>query len=205
MFKYLSSANLIAKNVVNSRPLCTQALSGILGRLNHVAIACPDLEKASKFYKDLGANVSDPVPQKEHGVYTVFVNLGNSKIELLHPFGEKSPIQNFLDKNKAGGIHHPQKEHGVYTVFVNLGNSKIELLHPFGEKSPIQNFLDKNKAGGIHHVCIEVKNIDEAIKKVKELGVRTLGDKPKIGAHGKPVIFLHPKDCLGVLTELEQV
>uniref|UniRef100_A0AC34QL00 VOC domain-containing protein n=1 Tax=Panagrolaimus sp. JU765 TaxID=591449 RepID=A0AC34QL00_9BILA len=160
MFKYLSSANLIAKNVVNSRPLCTQALSGILGRLNHVAIACPDLEKASKFYKDLGANVSDPVPQKEHG---------------------------------------------VYTVFVNLGNSKIELLHPFGEKSPIQNFLDKNKAGGIHHVCIEVKNIDEAIKKVKELGVRTLGDKPKIGAHGKPVIFLHPKDCLGVLTELEQV
>lgn len=118
-------------------------------------------------------------------------------------------------------IFQPQKEHGVYTVFINLGNSKIELLHPLGEKSPIANFLEKNKAGGIHHVCIEyvfhffplkliyypfrVKNIDEAIKKVKELGVRTLGDKPKIGAHGKPVIFLHPKDCLGVLTELEQV
>jgi len=159
--KFLTAAGgLIGKTMLSSRTMSTTALSGLLGRLNHVAIACPNLEKASQFYKNLGAEVSDPVPQKEHG---------------------------------------------VYTVFVNLGNSKIELLHPYGEKSPIANFLEKNKAGGIHHVCIEVRNIDEAIKTVKGLGIRTLGDNWKIGAHGKPVIFLHPKDCLGVLTELEQV
>lgn len=155
--------------------MSTTALSGLLGRLNHVAIACPNLEKASQFYKNLGAEVSDPV-----------VSLLCSCLSLISLF-------------------QPQKEHGVYTVFVNLGNSKIELLHPYGEKSPIANFLEKNKAGGIHHVCIEVRNIDEAIKTVKGLGIRTLGDNWKIGAHGKPVIFLHPKDCLGVLTELEQV
>uniref|UniRef100_A0A7E4UQK3 Methylmalonyl-CoA epimerase, mitochondrial n=1 Tax=Panagrellus redivivus TaxID=6233 RepID=A0A7E4UQK3_PANRE len=143
----------------SSRSMATSALAPILGRLNHVAIACPDLEKASGFYKNLGADVSAAVPQPEHG---------------------------------------------VYTVFVNLGNAKIELLHPYGDKSPIEGFLAKNKAGGIHHVCIEVADIEKAIAKVKELGIRTLGDKAKIGAHGKPVIFLHPKDCLGVLTELEQ-
>uniref|UniRef100_A0A0N4ZGY8 Methylmalonyl-CoA epimerase, mitochondrial n=1 Tax=Parastrongyloides trichosuri TaxID=131310 RepID=A0A0N4ZGY8_PARTI len=131
-----------------------------LGKLNHVAIAVPNLEKAAKFYRDLGANVSEAVPQKEHG---------------------------------------------VYTVFVELGNSKIELLHPYGEKSPIAGFLEKNKAGGMHHVCLEVPDINAAVEKVRSLGIRTLGDKPKIGAHGKPVMFLHPKDCNGVLTELEQV
>ncbi|EYC09848.1 hypothetical protein Y032_0058g2853 [Ancylostoma ceylanicum] len=98
----------------------------------------------------------------------------------------------------------PQKEHGVYTVFVELPNSKLELLHPLGEKSPIQGFLDKNKGGGMHHICIEVNNIAKAMQTVKANGIRTLGEKPKIGAHGKDVIFLHPKDCGGVLIELEQ-
>ncbi|EYC09849.1 hypothetical protein Y032_0058g2853 [Ancylostoma ceylanicum] len=102
------------------------------------------------------------------------------------------------------GRQRPQKEHGVYTVFVELPNSKLELLHPLGEKSPIQGFLDKNKGGGMHHICIEVNNIAKAMQTVKANGIRTLGEKPKIGAHGKDVIFLHPKDCGGVLIELEQ-
>ncbi|CAG8647767.1 7057_t:CDS:2, partial [Dentiscutata heterogama] len=133
-----------------------------LGHLNHVAIAVPDLKKASEFYKNiLGAKeVSEAVPQPEHG---------------------------------------------VYTVFVNLGNTKIELLHPYGDKSPIQNFLDKNKNGGIHHVCIEVDDVKIAIKDITSKGIRVLDPEPKIGAHGNPVVFLHPKDCNGVLVELEEV
>jgi methylmalonyl-CoA/ethylmalonyl-CoA epimerase len=96
-------------------------------------------------------------------------------------------------------------EHGVTTVFVDLGNTKIELLHPLGEKSPIQGFLDKNSSGGIHHICIEVDDINEAVESLKATGkIRILDPKPKIGAHGKPVVFLHPKDCGGVLLELEQ-
>ncbi|KAK2153333.1 hypothetical protein LSH36_300g02019 [Paralvinella palmiformis] len=131
-----------------------------LGKFNHVAIAVPNLEKATSFYRDvLGAKVSDT---------------------------------------------HPQPEHGVYTVFVELGNSKIELLHPLGEKSPIVNFLEKNKNGGMHHICLEVSNIHEAIKEVKANNIRTLGNEPKIGAHGKLVMFLHPKDCNGTLIELEE-
>jgi methylmalonyl-CoA/ethylmalonyl-CoA epimerase len=156
---FCSTAASFRRLSLTSRTFSTSALAGLLGKLNHVAIACPDLEKASGFYKKLGANVSEAMPQKEHG---------------------------------------------VYTVFVNLGNSKIELLHPLGENSPIAAFLEKNKAGGIHHICIEVRDINEAIKVVKSLGIRTIGNEAKIGAHGKPVIFLHPKDCLGVLTELEQ-
>jgi methylmalonyl-CoA/ethylmalonyl-CoA epimerase len=89
-------------------------------------------------------------------------------------------------------------------VFVNLGNTKLELLHPLGEQSPIANFLERNKEGGIHHVCIEVANIREAIRSLKEARIRPLTPEPKIGAHGKPVVFLHPKDCNGVLVELEQ-
>ena len=89
-------------------------------------------------------------------------------------------------------------------MFVELPNSKIELLHPFGEKSPIQAFLNKNKDGGMHHICIEVRDIQEAVSTVKSKGIRTLGEKTKIGAHGKHVMFLHPKDCGGVLIELEQ-
>ncbi|XP_072320822.1 methylmalonyl-CoA epimerase, mitochondrial [Eucyclogobius newberryi] len=131
-----------------------------LGRLNHIAIAVPDMEKATSLYRDvLGATVSDQVP-------------------LL--------------------------EHGVYTVFVELGNTKLELLHPLGEKSPIAGFLQKNKAGGMHHICIEVDNINAAIADLKAKNIRTLSAEPRIGAHGKPVMFLHPKDCDGVLVELEE-
>lgn len=131
-----------------------------LGRLNHVAIACPNLEEATKFYRDkLGGKCSDRVALPEHG---------------------------------------------VTTVFVDLGNTKIELLEPLGGKSPIQGYFDKNKNGGMHHVCIEVDDISAAVSEVKAKGVRCLGAKPSIGAHGKPVMFLHPKDCGGVLMELEQ-
>ncbi|KAI8050253.1 methylmalonyl-CoA Epimerase, Mcee, partial [Syncephalis plumigaleata] len=131
-----------------------------LGRLNHIAIAVPDLEQASAFYQQsLGADISEAVALPEHG---------------------------------------------VTTVFVNLGNTKLELLHPLGENSPIANFLSKNKLGGMHHICIEVNNIEEAMKAVQAQGIRTLSNEPKIGAHNKPVVFLHPKDCGGVLVELEQ-
>eukprot|EP00096_Caligus_rogercresseyi_P004323 TRINITY_DN1854_c0_g1_i5.p2 TRINITY_DN1854_c0_g1~~TRINITY_DN1854_c0_g1_i5.p2 ORF type:complete len:160 (-),score=27.02 TRINITY_DN1854_c0_g1_i5:1348-1827(-) len=131
-----------------------------LGKLNHVAIATKDLDKSINFYKNvLGANVSSP---------------------------ENLP------------------DHGVTVVFVALENTKIELLHPFGDNSPIQSFLDKNADGGIHHVCIEVDNIEEAVKTVKEKNIRCLAKETKIGAHGKPVMFLHPKDCSGVLVELQQ-
>ncbi|XP_020640394.3 methylmalonyl-CoA epimerase, mitochondrial isoform X1 [Pogona vitticeps] len=138
----------------------TPCLLWKLGRLNHVAIAVPDLEKAASFYKDvLGAQISDPVPLPDHG---------------------------------------------VYTVFVELGNTKLELLHPLGEKSPISGFLQKNKAGGMHHICIEVDNITDAVAELREKKIRILSEEPQIGAHGKPVVFLHPKDCDGVLVELEQ-
>ncbi|XP_023143388.1 methylmalonyl-CoA epimerase, mitochondrial [Amphiprion ocellaris] len=131
-----------------------------LGRLNHIAIAVPDMEKATALYRDvLGATVSDKVPLPEHG---------------------------------------------VYTVFVELGNTKLELLHPLGEKSPIAGFLQKNKSGGMHHICIEVDDINAAIVDLKAKNIRTLSAEPRIGAHGKPVMFLHPKDCDGVLVELEE-
>ncbi|MFH4977545.1 hypothetical protein AB6A40_004254 [Gnathostoma spinigerum] len=156
--KVLLSYGIITKTLSN-RGFATHPLAGLLGKLNHVAIATPDIEKSAEFYKNLGAKVSEKVPQPEHG---------------------------------------------VYTVFVELPNAKIELLHPYGDKSPIQAFLSKNKLGGMHHVCIEVSDINKAMKEANKLGVRTLSDKPRIGAHGKPVVFLHPKDCGGVLTELEQ-
>ncbi|CAD2215920.1 methylmalonyl-CoA epimerase [Angomonas deanei] len=135
-----------------------------LGRLNHVAIAVPadrDIVEAASMYKNiLGAKVSDPVKQEEHG---------------------------------------------VITVFVELPNSKIELLHPLGDKSPIAGFLEKNKSGGMHHICLETSDIAASMAQCKAQNIRTLGDKTKIGAHGNPVIFLHPKDCGGVLVELEEV
>lgn len=133
----------------------------MIGRLNHVAIAVPDLETASALYKQtLGAEVSEPVPMPEHG---------------------------------------------VTTVFVNLPNSKIELLHPLGENSPIASFLARNASGGIHHLCFEVDDITRARDQLLADGMRILGDgEPKIGAHGKPVVFLHPKDFTGTLIELEQ-
>ena len=134
----------------------------MIGRLNHVAIAVPDLTAACTMYREtLGATVSAPqdVP-----------------------------------------------EHGVTVVFITLPNTKIELLYPLGENSPIAAFLAKNASGGIHHICYEVEDILSARDQLKAKGARVLGDgEPKIGAHGKPVLFLHPKDFCGTLVELEQV
>ncbi len=134
----------------------------MIGKLNHVAIAVPDLKKAANTYRQtLGAKVSEP---------------------------------------------HPVPAHGVTVVFVELPNTKIELLHPLGDKSPIAKFLEKNPDGGMHHMCFEVEDIIAARDKLKAAGARVLGDgEPKIGAHGKPVLFLHPKDFVGTLTEIEQV
>ena len=133
----------------------------MITKFNHVAIVVPDLNAAKKRYKDvLGAKVSE--------------------------------ICNYI-------------EHGVSVVFVELQNTKIELMHPYGENSPISKFLEKNKNGSIHHICIEVKDIKKAVNKLKEKGIRILGNEtPKKGAHNKPVIFLHPKDFYGTLIELEQ-
>jgi methylmalonyl-CoA/ethylmalonyl-CoA epimerase len=133
----------------------------VIGRLNHVAVAVPDLAAAAAQYRDLlGARVSEPADQPEHGVTTLFVELPNTKIELLHPLGEGSPIAAFLER------------------------------HP---------------AGGIHHLCYEVDDILHARERLLAAGARVLGDgAPRIGAHGKPVLFLHPKDFSGTLIELEQ-
>lgn len=134
----------------------------MIGRLNHVAIAVPDLDAASAQYSNmLGADVGAP---------------------------------------------QDEPDHGVTVVFIKLPNTKIELLFPLGENSPIQGFLDKNPSGGIHHICYEVDDILAARDHLKEGGARVLGTgDPKIGAHGKPVLFLHPKDFNGCLIELEQV
>ena len=134
----------------------------MIGRLNHVAIAVKDLTSASALYRNtLGAKVSAP---------------------------QSLP------------------EHGVTVVFIELPNTKIELLEPLGEGSPIGKFIERNADGGMHHICYEVDNILAARDKLKEGGARVLGDgEPKIGAHGKPVLFLHPKDFNGTLIELEQV
>ena len=133
----------------------------MIGRLNHVAIAVHDIKAASAVYRDtLGAEITEEVEQPDHG---------------------------------------------VTTVFINLPNTKIELLQPLGEGSPIAAFLERNKAGGVHHVCYEVDDIIKARDQLKATGARVLGDgEPKIGAHGKPVLFLHPKDFCGTLVELEQ-
>jgi len=134
----------------------------VIGRLNHVAIVVPDLAAATAVYRDtLGARVS--------------------------------PAQDLPD-------------HGVTTVFVELPNTKIELLHPLGASSPIARFLQANPSGGMHHVCYEVPDILAARDRLRAAGARVLGDgEPKTGAHGKPVLFLHPKDFCGTLVELEQV
>ena len=133
----------------------------MIGRLNHVAIAVPDLEAAAANYRDtLGATISAPLDLPDHG---------------------------------------------VTTVFVELPNAKLELIHPFGENSPIAKFLDKNPGGGMHHICYEVEDIYLARDKLEGDGMRVLGDgEPSIGAHDKPVLFLHPKDFSGTLIELEQ-
>jgi methylmalonyl-CoA/ethylmalonyl-CoA epimerase len=133
----------------------------MLDRLNHIAIAVPELAAASRIYRDtLGARISAP---------------------------------------------QAQPEHGVTVVFVELANAKIELLEPLGESSPIANFLERNPVGGIHHVCYEVADIVAARDHLQAQGARVLGDgNPKLGAHGKPVLFLHPKDFCGTLVELEE-
>ncbi|MEQ8248578.1 MAG: methylmalonyl-CoA epimerase [Alphaproteobacteria bacterium] len=134
----------------------------MIGRLNHVAIVVPNLGAAAALYRDtLGATVSTP---------------------------------------------HDLPDHGVTTVFVELPNTKIELLHPLGENSPIAGFLAKNPGGAMHHVCYEVADIRRARDRLVEKGARILGSgEPTIGAHGKPVLFLHPKDFIGTLVELEEV
>jgi methylmalonyl-CoA/ethylmalonyl-CoA epimerase len=133
----------------------------VIGRLNHVAIVVPDLAAASRIYRDgLGARVSAP---------------------------------------------HDLPDHGVTTVFVELENTKIELLHPLGDGSPIARFLQEHPSGGMHHVCYEVDDIIAARDRLQAQGARVLGGgEPKIGAHGKPVLFLHPKDFCGTLVEIEQ-
>lgn len=133
----------------------------MIGKLNHIAIAVPDLESASRIYKDiLGANVSDPVSMPDHG---------------------------------------------VTTVFVELPNTKIELLEPLGDESPIKNYLLKNPKGGMHHICYEVDDIYKSRDKLINDGATILGSgEPTIGAHNKPVLFLHPKDFCGTLIEIEQ-
>ncbi|MFY0615576.1 MAG: methylmalonyl-CoA epimerase [Hyphomicrobiaceae bacterium] len=133
----------------------------MIGRLNHVAIAVKDIAAAAAVYRNtLGGDVTDAVAQPDHG---------------------------------------------VTTVFINLPNTKIELLEPLGEGSPIAKFLEKNADGGIHHLCYEVESIIDARDKLVAEGARVLGDgEPRIGAHGKPVLFLHPKDFCGTLVELEE-
>lgn len=134
----------------------------MIGRLNHVAIAVPDLEQAADQYRTtLGAKVGAP---------------------------------------------QDEPDHGVTVIFIELENTKIELLYPLGDNSPIAGFLEKNPSGGIHHICYEVEDIIRARDHLKSTGARVLGNgEPKIGAHGKPVLFLHPKDFTGTLLELEQV
>ena len=134
----------------------------MIGKLNHIAIATPNLDEATKTYENiLGVKISVPLDQFDHG---------------------------------------------VRVVFIELPNTKIELLEPLGENSPVEKFLEKNKKGGIHHICFEVEDIDHAILRLEKDGATVLGDgKAKIGAHGKPVIFLHPKDFNGTLIELEEV
>ena len=134
----------------------------MIGRLNHVAIAVKDLEASTALYRDtLGARVSQP---------------------------------------------QPEPEHGVTVVFIDTGNSKIELLEALGENSPIAGFIEKNQAGGLHHLCFEVGDIAQAVEQLQATGARVLGDgRARIGAHGNPVIFLHPKDFHGALIELEEV
>jgi len=134
----------------------------MIGKLNHVAIVVPDLDKAVATYRDaLGAKVSDATDLPEHG---------------------------------------------VRVVFVELPNTKVELLLPIGENSPVAKFLEKNADGGMHHICYEVDDILSARDKLVASGARVLGNgEPKIGAHGKPVLFLHPKDFCGTLVEIEQV
>ncbi|VDM49803.1 unnamed protein product [Toxocara canis] len=144
---------------MNFQNFSAHPLAGLLGRLNHVAIITPDIDKSRKFYINLGATVS-----------------------------EKKAVP----------------EWGVETAFVELPNTKIEFVYPYADDSPVMEFLVQNPKGGLHHICVEVSNIHKAIAEVRKLGIRTKGDEPKIGAHGKPVIFLNAEDTDNVNIELEE-
>ncbi|EGC37834.1 methylmalonyl-CoA epimerase [Dictyostelium purpureum] len=164
MIRYTSklfNSNSIRSFTTNNNSKIGQIIGSIgVGKLNHVAIAVPNLKESMDLYRNvLGADVSEPADQIEHG---------------------------------------------VTTVFVGLENTKIELLYPLGDKSPIEKFLQKNPAGGIHHICLEVDDIYKAVDTLLKENVKIIDPKPKIGAHGKPVVFLHPKSMNGVLVELEQ-
>ena len=134
----------------------------MIGKLNHIAIAVPNINEAAEQYRSIfGAKVSEPVEQPDHG---------------------------------------------VTTIFIDLGNTKIELLQVLGEDSPIEKFMDKNPKGGMHHICLEVEDINQAVEKLNTHEIFITGTgKPRTGAHGKPVVFLHPKSCNGTLIELEEV
>mmetsp|Transcript_10235 Transcript_10235/g.23333 ORF Transcript_10235/g.23333 Transcript_10235/m.23333 type:complete len:166 (-) Transcript_10235:49-546(-) len=165
MLRTLSRSHLALRSLsTRARKFSSKPLASVpwkVGRLNHIAVAVPELEGPVKLYRDvMGAEVSQP---------------------------EDLP------------------DHGVTVVFVNLPNTKLELLLPLGANSPIAGFIKKNPSGGMHHVCLEVQDIAAALTTLKAAGVRAIDPKPKIGAHGNPVVFLHPKDCGGVLVELEQV
>eukprot|EP00996_Jenningsia_fusiforme_P004485 NODE_5312_length_692_cov_9.583204_g4938_i0.p1 GENE.NODE_5312_length_692_cov_9.583204_g4938_i0~~NODE_5312_length_692_cov_9.583204_g4938_i0.p1 ORF type:complete len:168 (+),score=34.20 NODE_5312_length_692_cov_9.583204_g4938_i0:40-543(+) len=164
MMRMMRAPSVLSKGAISQRLLSSTAVPASLGRINHIAIAVPkskSIAETGNMYATLfGAKVSEP--------------------------------QDLPD-------------HGVTTVFVEFGNTKIELLHPLGPKSPIAGFLEKNSGGGIHHVCVEVDNIAEGIARAQSLGIRALSKEPRIGAHGKPVMFFHPKDCGGVLTEMEEI
>ncbi|MCY4258934.1 MAG: methylmalonyl-CoA epimerase [Rhodobacteraceae bacterium] len=132
----------------------------MIGHLNHIAIVVPDLDAAITLYRTaMGASVSEPLPMPEHG---------------------------------------------VTVAFVSLPNTKIELMEPLGNDSPVAGYLARNPAGGIHHICLEVPDMDQATEAVTAAGIRTLGE-PRTGAHEKPVVFLHPKDCVGTLIEFEEI
>mmetsp|Transcript_26146 Transcript_26146/g.78490 ORF Transcript_26146/g.78490 Transcript_26146/m.78490 type:complete len:164 (-) Transcript_26146:32-523(-) len=152
--------------VARTQPICASARRHAsvepwtLGRLNHVAIAVPDMAAASETWRAaLNAKISDP---------------------------------------------QTLPEHGVTVRFVDAGNTHVELLEPLGEASPIAAFLKKNPSGGLHHLCHEVPDVAAAMADLKAKGVRLLSDEPRIGAHGVPVVFLHPKDTNGVLVELQE-
>ncbi|UXI18707.1 transcription initiation protein SPT3 [Sarcoptes scabiei] len=142
----------------------------------------------------------DPIKQSSEslGTKNAQKNIANKSID--------SARKIFDSLGMPVSTKHKQPDHGVNTVFIDCANTKIELIDPIDEcKSPILNFLTKNKNGGLHHICFEVDNLDMAISMLRAKGVQLLSEKPRIGAHGKPVIFCHPKDCSGVLIELEQV
>uniref|UniRef100_UPI00358F3BB8 methylmalonyl-CoA epimerase, mitochondrial n=1 Tax=Myxine glutinosa TaxID=7769 RepID=UPI00358F3BB8 len=161
----LGPSAVIPRALHSSRSLRNEAIDPrvwALGRLHHVGVAVPDVNAASKLYKETLA-------------------MGDKVSEVRS---------------------HP--EHGIRCVFIDFGNSMLELIEPLGEASPLKGFIDRNKGGGLHHICLEVNDLDAAARQLSDLKIHLLSPKPRPGAHGKDVLFLHPKDCQGVLVELQQ-